>query len=113
MRAADSKLRAEIWSDGDGDDQDGAHDSGRRLLASGGALDALMRRERRDLLFEVRLRAERIETRYTRYMDKEPFDELRNTRYVVLRSGQPAKATARNYRTRRGPRRRARPRPVE
>ena len=42
MRAADSKLRAEIWSDGDGDDQDGAHDSGRRPLASGGALDALM-----------------------------------------------------------------------
>jgi len=57
------KLRAEIWSDANGDDQDGAHDSGRRLLASRGALDVLMRRERRDLLFEVRLRAERIETR--------------------------------------------------
>ncbi|WP_454280314.1 hypothetical protein [Sphingomonas sp. Marseille-Q8236] len=107
------KLRAEIWSDGDGDDQDGAHDSGRRLLASRSALDALMRREGRDLLFEVRLRAERIETRHTRYMDKEPFDELRITRYVVLRPGQPAKATARSHRTRRGPRRRARPRPVE
>lgn len=102
------KLRAEIWSDGDEDDRDVVHDRGRRLLSTRSSLDRLMRRTGKHLLFEVRLRVDRIDTRHTRYMEKEPFNEVRITRYLVLRPGQPAEAAARYARTRRSPRRRAR-----
>lgn len=102
------KLRGETWSDGDDDDRDLVHDRGRRLLATRSSLDQLMRRTGQHLLFEVRLRVDRIETRLTRYMEKEPFNEVRITRYLVLRPGHPAEAAARYVRTRRSPRRRAR-----
>lgn len=108
----DIKLRAEIWSDGDENDRDLVHDRGRRLLATRSALDRLMRRTGKHLLFEVRLRVEQVETRHTRYMEKEAFDEVRITRYLVLRPGQPAEAAPRNARTRGGARRRTRPRPI-
>jgi len=102
------KLRAETWSDGDEDDRDLVHDRGRRLLATRSSLDRLMRNTGKHLLFEVRLRVDRNDTRLTRYMEKEPFNEVRITRYLVLRPGQPAEAAARYARTRRSPRRRAR-----
>jgi hypothetical protein len=106
------KLRAEIWSDGDEDDRDLVHDRGRRLLATRIALDRLMNHTGKHLLFEVRLRVERVETRHTRYMEKEAFDEVRITRYLVLRPGQPAEPAPRDLRTRGRASRRTRPRPI-
>ena len=107
------KLRAEIWSDGEESDRDLVHDRGRRLLATRGALDRLMNRTGKHLLFEVRFRTERYETRHTRYMDQEAFDAVRITRYVVLQPGTPPHAAPRSPRARGGSRRRTRPRRVQ
>ena len=107
------KLRAEAWSDGEETDQDLVHDRGRWLLATRGALDRLMKRTGTHLLFEVQFRAERYETRHTRYMNQEAFDAVRITRYVVLQPGYPAQAAPRGARTRRGPSRPTRSRTIQ
>lgn len=78
-------LRAEIWSEGDESDDQSLHDRGWRLLATRDALDRLMERTDKHLLFEVRLRTSRIETRYTRHMGKEKFDAVHLTRFLLLR----------------------------
>jgi len=101
-------MPAAIWSDGEEGDNEMVYDRGQRLLATRDALDRLMRRTAQHLLFEIRLRVERVETRHTRYMEKEAFDEVRITRYLVLRPGQAAEAAPGSARARRGPRRRAR-----
>ncbi|WP_231420789.1 hypothetical protein [Sphingomonas sp. Leaf205] len=107
------RLRAEVWSDGGDDDDDRVRDRGRRLLATRGALDRLMERTGKHLLFEVRLQVERVETRHTRYMEKEAFDDVRITRYVVVRLGHPAEAAPGNARTRKGSRRRTGPSSIQ
>lgn len=112
-RRGNLKVRAEIWSDGEETDRDLVHDRGRRLLATRGALDRLMNRTGKHLLFEMRFRTERYETRHTRYMDQEAFDAVRITRYVVLQPGTPPQASPRSPRARGGPRRRTRSRTVQ
>jgi len=81
------KLLSEVWSDGEEGDHDLAHDRGQRLLATMGALDRLMKVTGMHLLLEVRLRMDRVETRHSRYSEKEKMDAINATRYVVLRPG--------------------------
>jgi hypothetical protein len=83
-----SLLRADIWSDGEETDDQALHDRGSRLLATREALDQLMTRTGKHLLFEVRLRTSRRETRYTRHRNKEKFDAIRLSRFLLLRPGE-------------------------
>jgi len=102
------KLRAEVWSDGEEGDRDLVHDRGQRLLATRGALDRLMKVTGTHLLLEIRLRMDRVETRHSRYSEKEKMDAINATRYVVLRPGRQPEFPPVGARTRRGARSRAR-----
>jgi hypothetical protein len=105
-------IRVEIWSDGEESDDQALHDRGRRLLAARAALDQLMERTGKHLLFELRLRTHRLETRYTRRRDKEKFDAVNLTRFLILRPGKDFEAATGIARTRGRARRAAASRPV-
>lgn len=102
------KLRAEVWSDGEEGDRDLVHDRGQRLLASRGALDRLMKVTGTHLLLEVRLRMDRVETRHSRYSEREKMNAITATRYVVLRPGSRPEFPPVVARPRRGARSRTR-----
>lgn len=105
-------IRAEIWSDGEESDDQALHDRGMRLLATRAALDLLMKRTGKHLLFELRLRTDRLETRYTRRRDKEKFDAVNLTRFLILRPGDDFEAAPGIARARGRARRPAASRPV-
>lgn len=102
------KLLAEVWSDGEEGDRDLVHDRGQRLLATRGALDRLMKVTGMHLIMEVRLRMDRVETRHSRYSDKEKMDAVKATRYIVLRPGSGPEFPPAGARARRGARSRTR-----
>lgn len=110
--AGSPEFRSQAWSSGE-EHEEMLHDRGKRLLASRAALDRLMERSGMHLLFELRLRVERVETRHTRHIKKEKFHAVKLTRYFVLRPGQSFEAAPGPSRNGRRARRTARPRSVE
>lgn len=105
-------FRSEVWSDGE-EYEDVLHDRGKRLLATRDALDSLMERTGKHMLFELGFEVDRVETRHTSYMKKEKFDAVKLTRYFILRPGQDFEAAPRIDRTGRRARRATRSEAIE